>query len=66
MNRFQTKCIFTFIMNILFSPMVLMKIVPLLLVAVLAKIVNQVPELKREFEQKSNMFQPNANMPSIS
>lgn len=54
------------IMDILMSPMVLMMVVPLLLVLVLPKLVNQDPELKKELEQTQSMFQPNQNMPNLA
>ena len=54
------------VMDILFSPMVLMMVVPLLLMLVLPKIVNQDPELARELEQTSSMLQPSANLPDTS
>lgn len=54
------------VMDILFSPMVLMMVVPLLLMLVLPKIVNQDPELARELEQTSSMLQPGANLPDSS
>ena len=55
------------ILDLLMSPMVLMMIVPLLLVLVLPKLVNQDPELQRELQQTTSMLQPNTqNMPNIS
>lgn len=55
------------ILDLLMSPMVLMMIVPLLLVLVLPKLVNQDPELQRELQQTTSMLQPgNQNMPSMS
>jgi ER membrane protein complex subunit 7 len=54
------------VLDVLLSPMVLMMIVPLLLVLVLPKIVNQDPELQRELQQTTNMLQPNQNMPNMS
>jgi len=54
------------VMDILLSPMVLMMVVPLLLVAVLLKMVNQDPELAKELENTSKMLQPQNNMPSLS
>lgn len=53
------------ILDILTSPMVLMMVVPLLLVVVLPKLVNQDPELQRELQQ-SPILQPNQNMPDIT
>lgn len=52
------------ILDILLSPMVLMMVVPLLLVVVLPKLVNQDPELQRELQQ-SPMLQPTQNMPDL-
>jgi hypothetical protein len=54
------------VMDILLSPMVLMMVVPLLLVVVLPKLVNQDPELQRELQQSTNILQPNQNMPNLS
>jgi hypothetical protein len=53
------------ILDILMSPMVLMMVVPLLLVVVLPKLVNQDPELQRELQQ-SNILQPTQNLPDLS
>lgn len=46
------------ILDILLSPMVLMMVVPLLLVVVLPKLVNQDPELQRELEQSQQLLKP--------
>lgn len=46
------------ILDILMSPMVLMMVVPLLLVVVLPKLVNQDPEIQREFEQSQQLLTP--------
>jgi len=46
--------------------MVLMMVVPLVLVLLLPKLVNQDPELQRELQQTTNMFQPSQNMPNLS
>lgn len=55
------------VLDILMSPMVLMMVVPLLLVVLLPKLVNQDPELQKELAQSTNMLQPNAqNMPNLS
>lgn len=56
------------VMDILMSPMVLMMVVPLLLVVVLPKLVNQDPELQRELQQTTNILQPDvqSNLPSAS
>lgn len=55
------------ILDLLMSPMVLMMIVPLLLVLVLPKLVNQDPELQRELAATTNILQPNTqNMPNLS
>lgn len=54
------------VMDILLSPMVLMMVVPLVLVAILPKLVNQDPELQRELQQTSNILQPNQNMPNFT
>jgi hypothetical protein len=54
------------ILDLLMSPMVLMMVVPLVLVLLLPKLVNQDPELQRELQQTTNMFQPNQNMPNLS
>lgn len=56
------------VMDILMSPMVLMMVVPLLLVVVLPKLVNQDPELQRELQQTTNILQPDvqSNLPSVS
>ena len=45
------------ILDILMSPMVLMMVVPLLLVVVMPKLINQDPELQRELEQ-SQLLKP--------
>jgi len=44
------------ILDILMSPMVLMMVVPLLLVVVMPKLVNQDPEVQREFESQSQQL----------
>lgn len=55
------------VLDILLSPMVLMMVVPLLLVVVLPKLVNQDPELQRELQQSTNILQPgNQQMPNLS
>jgi len=55
------------VLDILMSPMVLMMVVPLLLVLVLPKLVNQDPELQKELAATTSMFQPNqANMPDLT
>jgi competence protein ComGC len=55
------------ILDILMSPMVLMMVVPLVLVLILPKLVNQDPELQKELQQtQSNLLQPQANMPSLN
>jgi hypothetical protein len=55
------------VLDILMSPMVLMMVVPLLLVVLLPKLVNQDPELQKELQQSTNMLQPNTqNMPNLS
>lgn len=55
------------VLDLLMSPMVLMMAVPLLLVLVLPKLVNQDPELQRELQQTTSMLQPNnQNMPNMS
>jgi hypothetical protein len=54
------------ILDLLMSPMVLMMVVPLVLVLLLPKLVNQDPELQRELQQTTNMFQPSQNMPNLS
>ena len=54
------------IIDIIFNPMVLMMILPLFLVLVLPKIMNQDPELQRELQQTTNMLQPNQNLPNMS
>lgn len=54
------------IMDILFSPMVLMMVVPLVLMLILPKLVNQDPELQKELEQTTNFLQPNQNLPNPS
>lgn len=56
------------LMDILMSPMILMMVVPLLLVVVLPKLVNQDPELQRELQQTSNILQPDvqSQLPSAS
>ena len=55
------------VLDILMSPMVLMMVVPLLLVVVLPKLVNQDPELQRELQQTtSNILPPNQDMPNLS
>lgn len=56
------------LMDILMSPMVLMMVVPLLLVVVLPKLLNQDPELQREFQQTTNILQPDVQnqLPSAS
>lgn len=54
------------IMDILLSPMVLMMALPLLLMFVLPKLVNQDPELQRELEQTTNIFPQNQNLPSMT
>jgi len=55
------------VFDLLMSPMVLMMVVPLLLVLVLPKLINQDPELQRELQQTTSMLQPgNQNMPNMS
>jgi len=54
------------VLDILMSPMVLMMVVPLLLVLVLPKLINQDPELERELQQTTKMFQPNQQLPSMT
>jgi ER membrane protein complex subunit 7 len=56
------------VMDILMSPMVLMMVVPLLLVVVLPKLVNQDPELQRELQQTSSILQPDvqSQLPNLS
>ena len=54
------------ILDLLMSPMVLMMIVPLLLVLVLPKIVNQDPEIQRGLQQTANFFQPSQNTSEIN
>ena len=55
------------ILDILMSPMVLMMVVPLVLVVLLPKLVNQDPELQKELQQQQEKIMPtNTNMPSIS
>jgi ER membrane protein complex subunit 7 len=55
------------VMDILMSPMVLMMGLPLLLVLVLPKLINQDPELQRELQQTTSMLQPSQqNLPNIS
>ncbi len=45
----------------------LMMVVPLVLVLLLPKLVNQDPELQKELQQtQSNLLQPQANMPSLN
>lgn len=64
-NYFQKRDEFR-IMDILMSPMVLMMVVPLLLVLVLPKLMNQDPELQRELQQSPILQAPGQNMPSLS
>lgn len=66
-NYFQKREQFR-VMDILMSPMVLMMIVPLLLVVVLPKLVNQDPELQRELQQTTNILQPDvqSQLPNMS
>lgn len=55
------------ILDILMSPMVLMMVLPLVVIVILPKLINQDPELQRELEQTSSTFlQPNQNMPALS
>lgn len=55
------------VLDLLMSPMVLMMAVPLILVLILPKLVNQDPELQRELQQTTSILQPgNQNMPNMS
>lgn len=55
------------ILDILMSPMVIMMVLPLVLIVILPKLINQDPELQRELQQTSSSFlQPNQNMPDLS
>jgi hypothetical protein len=55
------------VMDVLMSPMVLMMVVPLILVVLLPKLINQDPELQKELQQQQqNLLQPNQNLPSLS
>jgi hypothetical protein len=54
------------VLDILMSPMVIMMVLPLVLIVLLPKLINQDPELQRELQQTSSMLQPNQNMPSLS
>lgn len=55
------------VFDLLMSPMVLMMVVPLILVLVLPKLINQDPELQRELQQTTSMLQPgNQNMPNMT
>lgn len=54
------------VLDILMSPMVIMMLLPLVLIVILPKLINQDPELQRELQQTSSMLQPNQNLPSMS
>lgn len=66
-NYFQKREQFR-VLDLLMSPMVLMMVVPLVLVLILPKLINQDPELQRELQNTTSMLQPgaNANMPNMS
>lgn len=65
-NYFQKREQFR-ALDLLMSPMVLMMGLPLVLVLILPKLVNQDPELQRELQQTTSMLQPgNQNMPNMS
>jgi hypothetical protein len=64
-NYFQKREQFR-VLDILMSPMVIMMVLPLILIVLLPKLINQDPELQRELQQTSSMLQPNQNMPGLS
>ncbi|CAF0918571.1 unnamed protein product [Didymodactylos carnosus] len=61
-NYFQKREVYR-LTDVIMNPMFLTLLVPLLLLLVLPKLASTDPEIQRDFQQASNMLQPNFNNP---